>query len=197
MKKIAYLLIFFVITPLTLAISSISLISLSTQMPQPQVLSSQTLFEAPQFGIQVYAALPAEQPLISTSATASDARVEIVRQYLTKYYSPLEPFANLIVAVSDQYGLDYRLLVAIAQQESNLCKKAPSGSFNCWGWGIHSAGTLNFPDYATAISEVGRGIREDYVDKGYDTVERMMVKYTPLSDGSWAIGVNQFLAEME
>lgn len=201
MRKIIYLLTFLTFTPITILASGLSLLSLNYQPPAGQVLSLETknnmLLETPKFGVQVYAALPSEQPLITSQAIAADARVEIIKQYLTKYNSPLLPLAELIVAVSDQYGLDYRLLVAVAQQESNLCKKAPLGSYNCWGWGIHSRGTLGFQDYATAIQTVAKGIKEEYLDKGYNTVEQMMDKYTPLSNGSWAAGVNQFLSEME
>lgn len=201
MRKIIYLLTFLIFAPLTILASGLSLLSLNYQNHSQQVLSYQThsnvLLETPKFGVQVYAALPGEQPLITSQAIAADARVEIVKQYLIKYNSPLLPLAELIVVVSDQYNLDYRLLVAIAQQESNLCKKAPLGSNNCWGWGIHSRGTLSFPDYATAIQTVAKGIKEEYLDKGYNAVKQMMEKYTPLSNGSWAAGVNQFMAEME
>lgn len=198
MKKAAYLITFFTITPLTILISTLSLLTLTDKIQStPQVLSAQTLLDSPKFGVQVYAALPPQQQIISASAVSQDARVEIIRQYLEKYNSPLEPFAQLLVSISDQYGLDFRLLTAIAQQESNLCKKSPVGTYNCWGWGIHNRGTLSFSDYPAAIQTVAQGIKEDYLDKGYDTVLEMMEKYTPLSNGSWAAGVTQFLAEME
>ncbi|MBI4059242.1 hypothetical protein HY404_03320 [Candidatus Microgenomates bacterium] len=197
MQRIAYLITFLAVTPLAILISSLSLLYLTKPLPEPQVLGSQTIFESPQFGVQVYAALPTQTPTVAAAATPADARIDIIRQYLDKYHSSLTPFSELIISVSDQYNLDYRLLVAIAQQESNVCKKIPDGTFNCWGWGIHSQGTLGFPDYPTAITTVARGLREDYLDKGYTTPEEIMKKYTPASNGSWAAGVNQFMAEME
>ena len=108
-----------------------------------------------------------------------------------------EPFASEIVETSDRYGLDYRLTTAIAQQESNLCKKIPPESNNCWGWGIHSRGTLGFASFSEGIDEVSRGIRKKYLDKGFLSIEEIMGKYTPLSNGSWAEGVTKFMAEME
>ena len=93
--------------------------------------------------------------------------------------------------------MDFRLLVAIAQQESNLCKKIPEGTHNCWGWGIHSKGTLGFDSYPEAIETVSQGIRRDYLNKGYTTPEEIMKKYTPSSPGTWAFGVNKFLGQME
>lgn len=198
MKKAAYLITFFTVAPLTILISVLSLLSLNSNATQPKVLGTQaTLLENPHFGVQVYAALPNGQPVISSGAVAADGRVEMIRQYLARYSSPLEPYAEVLVQASDQNGLDFRILTAIAQQESNLCKKSPAGTHNCWGWGIHSEGTLGFVNYETAIRTVAQGIKEDYLDKGYDTVDKMMAKYTPSSNGSWAFGVTQFISEME
>ncbi|KKU47808.1 MAG: hypothetical protein UX67_C0028G0001, partial [Candidatus Woesebacteria bacterium GW2011_GWF2_46_8] len=98
---------------------------------------------------------------------------------------------------ADRYELDYRLTTAIAQQESNLCKIIPPGSNNCWGWGIHSAGTLGFDSFEEGIETVSAGLRKEYLDKGFRTVEEIMSKYTPLSNGSWATGVTKFMSEME
>lgn len=151
----------------------------------------------PQAGVQVYASLPGNTPGVYGVASAADARVEIVRQYLESYNSPLEPYAANLVEAADQYGLDFRLTTAIAQQESNLCKKIPPGGHNCWGWGIHSEGTLGFRSFVEGINTVSQGLREEYIDKGYLTVEEIMSKYTPLSNGSWAAGVTAFMEEMQ
>src|SRR5258706_444671 len=85
----------------------------------------------------IYAALPTIQNNFSTEIIASDGRTEAVRQFFARFDSPLEPYANDIVKAADQYGLDFRLLPAIAMQESNLCRKMPEGSNNCWGFGIY------------------------------------------------------------
>jgi hypothetical protein len=127
----------------------------------------------------------------------ADARPLIIKNYLSRYNSPLFPYWRFIFDTSIKYGLDYRLLVAIAQQESNLCKKIPEDSYNCWGWGIHSRGTFKCNSFSQCIEIVAKGIKKDYIDKGYKTPEQIMKKYTPLSNGSWALGVRQFMEEME
>jgi hypothetical protein len=128
---------------------------------------------------------------------AADARPIIIKKYLEKYNSPLVPYSDLIFEASQKYGLDYRLIVAIAQQESNLCKKAPENCFNCWGVGIHSRGTMCFDSYPKGIKWFARYLKEEYIDKGMNTPEEMMPKYCPLSNGSWAFGVNQFMNELK
>ncbi len=138
-----------------------------------------------------------EEIIFDNYVVVADSRPLIIKKYLTSFDSPLLPYADLIFKTSQDYGLDYRLLLAIAQQESNLCKKIPEDSYNCWGWGIHSRGTLRFSSYEEAILAVAKGLKEDYLDKGLKTPEEIMTKYTPLSDGSWAFGVRQFMEEME
>ena len=126
-----------------------------------------------------------------------DARPLIIRRYLEKYNSPLAPYAGLISELSDTYGFEYYWIPAIAQQESNLCKKIPENSFNCWGYGIHSKGTLRFENYDLALRSYAEYLKRVYFDKGLNTAELIMKKYCPSSNGSWARGVNQFIREME
>lgn len=126
-----------------------------------------------------------------------DNRVANLKSFFRKYNSPLYNFADLIVSSSDQYKFDYRLLPAIAMQESNLCKYQPDDSYNCWGWGIYGNTVTKFSSYEEAINAVAKGIRENYMDKGMVTASSIMEKYTPSSNGSWALGVNTFLRALE
>lgn len=134
---------------------------------------------------------------ITGQVIGSDARVEITRRYLAKYHSPLLPQANLIVELADKYGFDYYWILAIGQQESNLCKKIPANSYNCWGYGINSAGTLRFESYQAALASYAEYLDREYFKKGRNTAELIMAKYCPHSNGSWAYGVNHFIEEIE
>src|SRR6185369_5244787 len=84
-----------------------------------------------------YAALPTSQNVFSTEIVTQDGRTEAIRQFFAEYNSPLEPYADDVVKAADEYGIDFRLVPSIAMQESNLCKKIPKGSNNCWGYGIY------------------------------------------------------------
>jgi hypothetical protein len=134
--------------------------------------------------------------VVSLAATG-DARPLLVKKYLEKYHSPLLPYAEMIVELSDVYGFDYYWMVAIAQQESNLCKVIPDNSHNCWGYGINSAGTLKFDNYELALKSYAEYLKRAYFDQGLNTPELIMKKYCPHSNGSWAFGVNQFIKEIE
>lgn len=138
-----------------------------------------------------------EQIKIKSEIASDDARPLIIKAYLEKYKSPLVPYSDLIYEISRDYGFEYYWIVAIAQQESNLCKKAPEDSHNCWGYGIHKRGTLKFENYELAIKSYAEYLKREYFDKGLNTPELIMQKYCPSSNGSWARGVQQFINEME
>jgi len=134
---------------------------------------------------------------VNEKVSGDDARPLIIKRYLEKYKSPLAPYSDLIYKLSSDYGFEYYWIVAIAQQESNLCKKIPEGSNNCWGYGIHKRGTLTFENYELAIRSYAEYLKREYFDKGLNTPELIMQKYCPSSNGSWAKGVQQFIDEME
>jgi len=198
-KNLSLVIIFFILTPITLGIALFTLISFSRVSEVEQTVFQKTpnSLQSPTWGARVYASLPSKIPSIDGEAIAQDAREELIRQYLSKYSSPLEPYSSFIVQEADKYKLDFRLTTAIAQQESNLCKKIPPGSYNCWGWGIHSRGSLGFDSFEHGIEEVSKGLRENYLNDGLATIEDIMTRYTPFSDGSWSFAVNQFMSDLQ
>lgn len=126
-----------------------------------------------------------------------DIRVANLKYFFRKYESVLYDKSDFIVKMADQYKLDYRLIPAIAMQESGLCKHIYEGSHNCWGWGIYGNKVTRFESYEEAIETISRGLKKNYIDKGLVTPEDIMRKYTPPSTGSWAFGVNFFLKIIE
>lgn len=146
----------------------------------------------------VFAALPSFDQEIKTSIKTADARSEIIRQYLNKYGSPLEPYADLIVQLSDQYNFDYRWLVAIAQQESNLCDHIPANSYNCWGWGIYGDKVTRFDSYEDALRRIAPQFTTIFLKGSHskDPAE-VMKTYTPPSSGSWANGISTFFDDLQ
>ncbi len=196
-KNIVLISVFFVITPLTIGVSLFSLFSLKKSDIVQKKFNTTNLVVSPKSGLSVYASLPGNIPSVTSSVEFADARPEIIRKYLENYNSPLLPYADLIVKTADKYSIDFRLITAIAQQESNLCKIIPYNSYNCWGWGITSVSSLGFESYEEGIETVSKGLKANYIDKGYLTPDQIMTKYTPSSNGSWAHGVNLFMSDMQ
>ena len=105
--------------------------------------------------------------------------------------APLADYAEKFVEVANKYGLDYRLLPAIATVESGG-GKSNFRSYNAWGWGNKS-----FSSFEEGIEVVGRGLKTGYIDKGRDTVEEIAPIYCPPNYKNWARSVNQFMNEIE
>ncbi|HBC72655.1 MAG: hypothetical protein UX91_C0005G0036 [Candidatus Amesbacteria bacterium GW2011_GWB1_47_19] len=189
MRRIFWLGTFFLGLPL-LFLGTVRLLFMSLPIVPASPFSPEVLgISSPEF-----------TPYLSAAFTYSDARALSIRRYLHRYGSPLEPYSDQIIAISDKYRLDYRLLVAIARQESNLCKIIPKESHNCWGYGIYGDQVIRFRNYPEAMETVAKTLKRKYIDQGLDTPEEIMAKYTPPSlekDGAWAKAINQFLTDLE
>ena len=187
MRKVFLLTTFFLITPIVLVLN-LSLLSFYYQKN-----AAKPLTQSPKV---VFAALPEASGTLKTTINQEDARVTIVRDFFKKYKSALLPFAEDVVASADKYNLDFRLIPAIAMQESNICKKAPKDSYNCWGFGIYGKKVTRFDNYKEAIDTVTKTLSLQYKANGLETPDEIMKKYTPGSNGSWAYGVNHFMNQL-
>lgn len=171
-----------------------------TTSPEPQVAgTSSTLpnLQPPDY-TTVFSALPNNKTDIVTSVKIADARSELLRQYLAHFNSPLEPYADLIVQMSDQYDFDYRWMVAIAMQESTLCKFIPENSYNCWGWGIYGDKVTRFDSYEDAIRRIAPQFKQIFLQNNHSKDPfTVMRSYTPPSDGSWAEGVLKAMSDLQ
>lgn len=148
---------------------------------------------------RLYQALPQSEIQITTNVTRADGRNLIVENFFKDKKSILSGFADKFVNVADFYHLDFRLLPAIAMQESNGAKKYPANTNNPFGFGIYGSNKVHFDSFEDAIATVGKALREDYLDQGLHTPIEIMAKYTPPSlakGGAWAKGVSQFMEEL-
>lgn len=189
MRKILVTITFFVGTPLMIFLSIFYLSYLYT-VKDGQVLGASSTGVA-------YAALPPSDESFTATIEQEDSKTEIVRQFLEKHNSPLEPYAPDIVVAAERYDLDFRLLPAIAMQESNLCKKVPENSNNCWGWGIYGGKVTRFNNYPEAIETVSKGLSQKYHNKGLVTPYEIGKRYNPSNTNNWAEKVSHFMAELE
>lgn len=193
MRKLILLATFFAGAPLLFLSSLLFFLFLAHQNNPPQASFANNRHTK----AIAYAALPSSQNTVEGTVVQQEARVETVRQFLAKYDSPLEPYAEFIVRTADKYELDFRLIPAIAMQESNLCTKNRPESFNCWGFGVYGAKYLHFNDYEHAIETVTKSLATKYKSKGLVTPEEIMTMYTPSSNGSWARSVTYFMEKMQ
>lgn len=188
MKKVILPTAFFFLTPLII-ILSLSLLSYSHEGNDLNLSA-----KAPKVA---YAALPKASGTLKMNIASEDMRITVVRDFFKKYKSALIPHADDVIAAADKYEIDYRLIPAIAMQESNLCKKIVKDSYNCWGFGIYGKKVTRFNNYKEAINTVSKTLAIQYKSKGLETPEQIMTKYTPGNNGSWANSVNHFMNQLD
>lgn len=148
---------------------------------------------------KLYAALPPNGSKIEDKIEYADARSKIIENFFKGYNSPLANFAHIFVDVADKYHINYRLLPAISMQESNGGRRIIADSFNPFGYGIYGNSVLRFNSWEEAIEKVGKSLKENYINLGLNTPEKIMPKYTPPSlakGGSWAKGVSSFMEKL-
>lgn len=94
----------------------------------------------------------------SEIASIVDNRAEKIDAYFSQHDLPLEGFGEKMVAEADLYGLDWRLLPALAMRESTGGKftcKSESGKNNPFGWGSCKIG---FDSYDHSIEVLARNL---------------------------------------
>ena len=124
----------------------------------------------------------------------SDMRPYYIANFLKN--TRLEPYSHYMVEVAENYGLDYRLIPAIAMKESGGGNAIPESTHNAWGW---ENGRTVFPSWEIAIDTVGRTLKTKYVDRGLTTPEEIMPVYAPpqiTTGGKWAKDINRFFEKL-
>jgi hypothetical protein len=124
-------------------------------------------------------------------------KIRKVEKFFESYKSPLVKHSGTFVKVANKYGLDYRLLPAISCMESSCGKKLIEGSYNPFGWGIYGSSAIFFKGYDEAIETVGKGLKTNYLDKGFDTPQKIAPIYTPPNHINWLSGVVFFMERIE
>lgn len=171
-----------------LALAGYLLIIINISSPKhAQTLSRTTQFQEP----------PKQTPESSYVSRNQEARVEVLAQFFKRYNSPLLANAQQIVDAADKYSIDWRLIPAIAMQESTLCKKIPKNSFNCWGFGIYGGKVTRFKNFNEAIETVTKTLARDYKEqRGLEEPHEIVTRYTPGS-GTWADNVTYVMDRIQ
>ena len=123
-------------------------------------------------------------------------KIKTLEGFFDKYNSPLKAHSETFVDIAIKYDLDFKLLPAISCMESSCGKQLIPGSYNPFGWGIYGNNAVWFESYDEAIEVVGKGLNENYLSRGLDTVDLIAPVYTPPMYIHWSNGVNYFIGQM-
>lgn len=142
----------------------------------------------------------------STYASEKDNVVQI---HSEKEYEPLEPkkevlteeytctmdeISCLIKKYADEYGIDYKLAIAISKHETGNYTSYAFTSLNNVGgmmyWDGNKMSLKSYDSLENGIISFISNLKNNYIDLGLDTIEKIQVKYAPI--GINDNGTNQY-----
>ena len=190
--KISSIVSIWIIATIFLLFGSIALfskISNTKELDSLLISSASNVFASPETAIHT-------PKNILSAVKASDARPVLVENFLRENGSPMIGYGEIFIAAADKYDLDWRLLPAIAFQESTLGKNTIFGSHNAFGWGVldNSTKGMSFDSWDEAIFTVAKGLREDYFNSGLITPETINPRYA--GDKNWNVKVRYAMEEL-
>lgn len=112
---------------------------------------------------------------------------KVIVEVLEKYHAPLSSEVDGFLRACDEYQIDCYLLPSIAGLESSFGKHTYPNSHNPFGWG---GGMIMFDSWEDGFMAVAKGLRERYIDKGADTIEKIAPIYA--ESQTWAQRVQFF-----
>lgn len=115
-----------------------------------------------------------------------------IKKVLDKYNAPLSNQADSFIASCKGYDLDCYLLPSISGLESTFGEYVYPNSYNPFGWG---GGTIIFNSWEDGITTVAKGLRENYINKGADSIEQIGRIYS--ESPTWAPRVRYFMNEFQ
>jgi hypothetical protein len=139
--------------------------------------------------------------IIETSVVTADAREILLSRFLKN--SPLAPYAGLMISEADRYGLDFRLVPAIAMCESNLGKRIPSSdSYNAFGIAVYTGQQegAKFTNWEKSISWVFDFIHKRFINRNIIDIREIGSIWAPPSvenGHSWANCVESFMLRIQ
>ncbi len=134
---------------------------------------------------------PVADVMVVDVVAAKDNRADRLQAYFAAKNSPFTPYAQNFIDVADKYDLDWTLLPAIANVESQLGKQIPGGSFNPYGW---NNGNYRFLSWENANEVVANGLRTRYAPTGLVTPYRIGRMYA--ASPTWAVRVAKYQLEL-
>jgi hypothetical protein len=138
------------------------------------------------------AAVAYREPNSTSSVSVQNLALKrkAMTEVLKRYDAPLLSEVDSFLEACTTYNLDCYLLPSISGVESTFGRFLIPGTFNPFGWG---KGAIPFTSYNQTIMTVGKALREQYIDKGADTVDKIGRIYC--EGDTWSGKVSYFIAK--
>lgn len=124
-----------------------------------------------------------------------DKEAQVLASYLSKFNSPMQYHAQDFIDASKEYGLNWKMLPAIAGVESTFGKFIPGG-YNAYGWAIYNSDSrFGFKSWRDGMFVVAKGLRENYLNRGLDNPYSINRLYA--TSPHWGKNVTFFMNDLE
>jgi len=134
---------------------------------------------------------------VDEASKTADMRVAKLKGYLEAKGSPMADDARHFITEADRLGLDWKLVAAIAGNESYFGQHVPYNSYNGWGWAVWTGMSYgaDFNGWGHGITTVSEGLKYEYIDDGLVTIEQIGHRYA--ADPFWSDKVKFFMDQIE
>ena len=111
-----------------------------------------------------------------------------------EYVCTMDEVSCLIKKNADEYGIDYKLAIAISKHETGNYTSYAFTSLNNVGgmmyWDGNKMSLKSYNSLENGIIAFISNLKNNYIDLGLDTIEKIQVKYAPI--GINDNGTNQY-----
>ena len=104
----------------------------------------------------------------------------------------LDEVSCKIKKVAQNYGVDWRLAVAISMHETGKYTSVAFNDNNNVGGNFRSGSLMVFEDLDKGIDFFVSNLKTKYIDLGLDTIEEISVKYAPIGAENDPNNLNQY-----
>ena len=125
-------------------------------------------------------------------------KVEITKEY----ECTLDEVSCKIKKVAQDYGVDWRLAIAISMHETGKYTSVAFNDNNNVGGNFRSGSLMVFENLDKGIDFFISNLKNNYIDMGLDTIELIQPKYCPIGINDngdnkyWVSGVTKYYKEL-
>ena len=125
-------------------------------------------------------------------------KVEITKEY----ECTLDEVSCKIKKVAQDYGVDWRLAIAISMHETGKYTSVAFNDNNNVGGNFRNGSLMVFEDLDKGIDFFISNLKNNYIDMGLDTIELIQPKYCPIGINDngdnkyWVSGVTKYYKEL-
>lgn len=101
-----------------------------------------------------------------------------IRDFLSRHNSPMAGHAEEIILAGNRYGIDPRMIVAIAGVESQYGKRCRG--FNAWGW---NGGRTRWSSWTESIDVYSASMGTNYPN--WRNIKKVAPRYNPNTPEAW------------